>query len=72
MATYHSIWTPTIDVKDEWVQPLKRVKGLDVFELGLVGNHVSQDPACIRRDEVHVEEFTARLRGTVCNKNYNR
>jgi len=72
MATYHSIWTPTIDVKDEWVQPLKRVKGLDLFELGLVGNHVSQDPACIRRDEVHVEEFTARLRGTVCNKNYNR
>ena len=71
MATYHSIWTPTVDVKDEWVQSVMRVKGLDVFELGLVGNHVSPDPTCIRRDEAHVENFTTKLREMLCNKNSN-
>ena len=71
MAIYHLVWTPTIDVNDEWVQPVKRVKGLDIFELGLIGNDESQDPACNKRDEVHIEEFTARLRETLCNKNHN-
>jgi len=71
MATHHSIWTGTIDMKDEWVQPIKRVNGLDIFEMGLVGDHFSQDLACMRRDEAHVERFSARLRETLCHRNHN-
>ena len=53
-------WVRTLEMEDPWVQPIKQVKGLDVFELDVV------EPRDRFWKKEQVDAFAADLRSVVC------
>lgn len=54
-------WVRTLDVEEAWVQPMKAVKGLEVFELEIV--RPSNNPYW---EKAQVDAFAGELRGALC------
>ena len=60
MAIQDMWWVRTLEVEDPWVQPVKHVKGLDVFELEVV------EPSYRFWEKGQVDTFAAELKRVVC------
>ena len=62
MAIGDMWWVTKLQVEDLWVQPMKQVKGLDVFEIEVV------DPSLRCWEKGQVDDFAAEMRGIVCGR----
>ena len=60
MAIQDVWWVRKLEVEDPWVQPVKQVKGLDVFELEVV------EPGYRFWKKGQVDAFAADLRSVMC------
>lgn len=62
MAIVGSVWVWRLGLQDPWVQPVKQVKGLDVFDLEIV------EPLYNYSSKEQTEVFASGLRSIVCRR----
>ena len=62
MAITDRWWLRILELEDAWVQPMKEVNGLEVFEFEIVAHTY-----CFWKKE-QVDEFAGRLRSVLCRE----